>query len=780
MGSEARARIGLLALGAVTLLAFNQLFGQQEFAGPSLLGMMAATAVVLGCRRLGLSGFATLIVSSLLLVWYVTLIFQGPHTYWGLPTPSALERLGRSIVRAYEHSNVDYAPVPLRSGYAVLTVMAMWTLVALGEVATFRWRRPLVASLPAVALFAFILVVGTREGATVNVILFLAAIFSFWSLEATHRLRSWGRWVPVWRDHQGEEPASITTTLARRMGVACVCAALVVPVFLPAIEEGLISWRSGTGEGGIGGTGPFVGAVNVDPLVSIVPHLITQTEQELFTVVAEEPSYWRLYTLTRFDGENWTDGSVLTEPIGANGAVPMMTPDPVPGRSVSARFAMTGLGSIGLPSVGSPVTVTPEPPAPLKVDPITGDLKAEDAVDEGFAYRVIATVPDISFRTLRNTPIGHLSDQVYYEAPEISPKVRELVRFWTNGARTPFHQLIQLQERLRAFDYSLDVDQPVTADYLEEFLLRSRVGYCQQFATAFAVLARHLGYPSRVQVGFLPGSTDLAAPNEYVVHGSDTHAWPEIHFEGLGWVPFEPTPRDGTAPPEHTVQAGPPGSLPGNVAAADNVFTGGRNKRGFEAIGGVRDNPRGRTDGRPDVAAPTRQRRTRVDGKWEETFGRILLTLLVLGVLFIASVPGIKRWRIQRRYARARNSEATAAAAFAEFQDEAGELSSPRKRAESAAAYARRIGESVTGTGPAALRLASIYEQAEFAPASLPPQLAAEARRLARQLKKALWSQASWWRRLKRILSPAGFVRLPALSLRRLALQEKVASLGGS
>ena len=779
MGSEARARLGLLGVGLATLLTFNQLFGQQEFAGPSLLAMMVATGIALGCRRLGLSGVATLIVSALALTWYVTLIFQAPHTFWGLPTFEALERLGRSISRAYEHSTVDYAPVPLRPGYAILTVIAMWTLIALGEVATFRWRRPLVASLPPVALFSFLLVVGTRDGATVNVVIFLAAMLTFWSLEATHRLRSWGRWVPVWRGQRVEEPAPITTALARRMGVACVCAALVVPIFIPSIEEGLISWRNKSADGlGQGGGGPFPGSGSVDPLVSMVPRLITQSDQELFTVDSDEASYWRLYTLINFNGQNWYDGSPVAENIGENGLVPMYVPEPKPGRGVSARFQLTGLSSVGVPGLGSPITVQPEVAVPMSVDPLTGDLKTEVEVSDGFAYSINAVVPDVTFKNLRRTPVGEQPNDDYYAHPQLSREVADLVEDWTAGAKTDFQKLIQIQDRLRGFDYSLDVDQPVSADYIEEFLLTTRVGYCQQFATAFAVIARHLGYPSRVQVGFLPGSTDVSAPDRYVVRGSDTHAWPEVYFEGLGWVPFEPTPRDGTAPPAHTVRP-TTGSIPANPAAADNIFTGGENKRGFQDIGGVRDNPRGRTDGRPDAAVPQSGRRTRVDGKWEETFARILVALLLVALLFIGSVPAVKRWRVQRRYSRAADDRAKAAAAFAEFQWEASELASPRKRAESASAYAQRIGNAVAATRAPALRLASIYERAEFAPTAPSPQLAEEAKRLARQLKKALWSQASWWQRMKRLLSPAGLIHGPSLSFRRVALH-KLVSLGRS
>ena len=71
-------------------------------------------------------------------------------------------------------------------------------------------------------------------------------------------------------------------------------------------------------------------------------------------------------------------------------------------------------------------------------------------------------------------------------------------------------QLLAIQERLRdtdVFTYSLDVENKATSDYLEQFLLETRTGYCQQYATAFAVLARVLGFRTRVAVGFLPGET---------------------------------------------------------------------------------------------------------------------------------------------------------------------------------------------------------------------------------------------------------------------------------
>ena len=780
MGSEARARLGLTGLAFVTLLSFNQLFGAQEFVGPSLLGMIAATGLALGCRRLGLWPSTTIVASGMVLIWYLVLIFQAPRTFYGLPTASAIRGLGTSIERSWEHSQIDFAPVLLRPGYAILTVAAMWMLVTLGEVATFRWRRPLIASLPPVALFSFLMIVGTQEGATINVILFLTALFTYWALESSHRLRSWGRWVPVWKGQKVQEPTSITTGLARRMGVSCVAAALVLPVFLPALEEGLISWRSKQGGGSGFGSGPGAGTSGrIDPLVKLVPQLISQTEEELFTVRADEPSYWRLLTLTEFDGTKWTDTSNEVSSIPASGSVPLtLVAPPAPGRVVDQEFTITGLAGGELPLAGVPLTVQApeEADGALYVDNQTADVQLNGSLEEGFTYNVQAVVPDATFEDLKDTPIGGVvTGSPYLHLPRpLSPAVQQLAKEWTRGAKTDIEKLAAIQGRLRGFDYSFDLDAPTSTDYLEEFLLETRVGYCQQFATAFALLARHLGYPTRVVVGFLPGETNPAEPDTYVVTGNDTHAWPEVLFNGYGWVRFEPTPRQESSEPIYTVEE--VASAPATISGAE-APSSAPGQRGREAVQG---NPDGSTRNEKPAERSGRDAREQgLDNRWRESFAKIALVLAILALLFIALVPLLKKLRSDRRYARATDTRGRAAAAFAEFQEEGAELASPRGRAESAAAYARRVATEANLPGAAALRLARIYEAAEFAPEAVSPQQAEEAKRLAHQLKARLWSQAGWWQRIKRLWSPASLMpaRGVAVPVRRLALQ-RAASLG--
>ncbi len=83
-----------------------------------------------------------------------------------------------------------------------------------------------------------------------------------------------------------------------------------------------------------------------------------------------------------------------------------------------------------------------------------------------------------------------------------------------------------------------------------------RVGYCEQFATAYAVMARTLQIPARVAVGFLQPHQGRK-PGEWVYKAHDLHAWPELYFQGSGWVRFEPTPGNRAATtPSYTHEAG--------------------------------------------------------------------------------------------------------------------------------------------------------------------------------------------------------------------------------
>ncbi len=145
--------------------------------------------------------------------------------------------------------------------------------------------------------------------------------------------------------------------------------------------------------------------------------------------------------------------------------------------------------------------------------------------------------------------------------PALPPSIEALARSITDGAQGPLAQAELLTNWFRSgqFHYTLDPPaSPPGTDPLVSFLTQTRSGSCEQFAGAYVVLARSLGLPSRVVVGFTAGR--YSGPGEVSVQGADAHAWPQVYLgHSAGWVSFEPTPQQprGEVAPEGVV--GPSG-----------------------------------------------------------------------------------------------------------------------------------------------------------------------------------------------------------------------------
>ncbi|MHB1490167.1 MAG: transglutaminase-like domain-containing protein, partial [Cellulomonas sp.] len=148
--------------------------------------------------------------------------------------------------------------------------------------------------------------------------------------------------------------------------------------------------------------------------------------------------------------------------------------------------------------------------------------------------------------------------------------VRLVAQRVTAGATTPYEQAVALQNYFRDsrnFTYDTTVAPVVSDDAVWDFLQGKR-GYCVHFATAMTVMARMLGIPARIAVGFLPGQ---ANGTTYTVTGRQTHAWPELYFAGAGWVRFEPTPAVQTGlAPAWTSPATASGPTPSPSATSEN------------------------------------------------------------------------------------------------------------------------------------------------------------------------------------------------------------------
>jgi hypothetical protein len=118
--------------------------------------------------------------------------------------------------------------------------------------------------------------------------------------------------------------------------------------------------------------------------------------------------------------------------------------------------------------------------------------------------------------------------------------VYALARRLAAGARSPYSLAVRI-ERYLLRGYAYNESPPVRPYPLVSFLFEDRIGYCQQFSGAMALLLRMAGVPARVSTGFTPG-TRSGANGPFVVTDINAHAWVEVWFPGYGWVRFDPTP----------------------------------------------------------------------------------------------------------------------------------------------------------------------------------------------------------------------------------------------
>lgn len=125
--------------------------------------------------------------------------------------------------------------------------------------------------------------------------------------------------------------------------------------------------------------------------------------------------------------------------------------------------------------------------------------------------------------------------------PTVTPLTRQLAAELAADRSSPYAIAAAIEGYLRGYPYDLDVPGPEEgADVADFFLFDLGRGYCDYYATAFAVLARLNGLPTRFATGYVSGFWDWMA-GEWTVTEAEAHSWPEVYFPDLGWIPFEPT-----------------------------------------------------------------------------------------------------------------------------------------------------------------------------------------------------------------------------------------------
>ncbi|MFD0776194.1 transglutaminaseTgpA domain-containing protein, partial [Streptomonospora algeriensis] len=328
------------------------------------------------------------------------------------------------------------------------------------------------------------------------------------------------------------------------VAAAAVALALVVPPAVPGLSSSSL-YALADGARLSGET-----VTTTHPLVSLRRNLSSTSDRPVLTyrTEAENPDYLRMYSLDAFDGQNWTMSRLRAE--GDGNLDDEVLPSP-PGQSYIESDRTTTEVTLAN-RFETDFLPMPYPPRELSAsgewyaDPDTLMVFTTGAPARGDRYEVTSLVnepaPDALAADME--PGGEL-DERYLNVPgSVDERTADLAASITSGADTAHGKAVALQEWFTGrggFTYDLAPPSvPAGEDPLSYFLFDNRVGYCEQFAGAMALLARQAGIPARVAIGYTSGTG--TGEGTWQVTESDAHAWPELYFQGAGWLRFEPTP----------------------------------------------------------------------------------------------------------------------------------------------------------------------------------------------------------------------------------------------
>jgi transglutaminase-like putative cysteine protease len=573
MSSAAYARsLGLtLVSAATTWAALTAWRGFVTYPSAYLLaaGGLALVLALIGALPLPRRTLVPLEVLACLVA--VAWVSSGPalpfHGHSPLPVLGRALRAVDTYAVPLDHAQPSITPL-LVLGAAAALFLVQWLAVHLG--------RPPVAGLVLLAVFA--LPAGFEEaGSPVGSSLgsFVAAAAGFLALlvlDARDHRRRWGR--------PSGQASGLAGRLAGRLagglaggdtagrplgllasaapaGVAAIAVAVLVAGILPLPRGGLL----GSGGGG-------QGRVTIHrPVVDMRRDLERGDDIPLVDLTTDEPdpSYLRIAVLNRFTGLEWSSGDRSVSPLHrADGPVPLppgLSSD-VPRTAYEVKVeALAAFASTWLPT-DFPVDRV-NAPGDWRYDPETMDfIGAGDANTSNTTYSMTSLRLDYGTTGtfFQDAPAGSVPTEDTDVPTSVPTSVRDLALRVTSGARTDYQKALLLQDFFRStghFRYSLRrAPGGSLGQSLTTFLSTGpggRVGYCEQFASAMALMARIVGIPARVAVGFL--QPERLGPRRWEYSSHDLHAWPELYFADAGWVRFEPTPatRAPDAPTYSTV-----------------------------------------------------------------------------------------------------------------------------------------------------------------------------------------------------------------------------------
>jgi hypothetical protein len=479
------------------------------------------------------------IAAGATLLGLITAQFCDNATYLFIPTADSLNALRDLLIAGQENVNQYAPPVPVFEGLSCLIALSLGGVAIIVYLLTVNLRLPTWACIPVLALYvvpAFVVEGGAPLWAFVIVV---AGCLILLATNQRIEVSLWGKSVSTNRQARSSASSSGLSFAAIRLGAVSLAVAVAVSLILPGLSDSALNWFNAQHALNAASTNDSSSTqpIGLDPLVSLRRNLLNQPDGVMFTYKTNNPSpgYLRTAVLSAYNGETFYP---LVAGAGVSATSPEMDALLNVFRTPTAwtyNFVDQQLSSPYLPVPENFYAIQSSPNAWV-VDP--GTLQVSGSNTRGSTWTVQVGTQPPAPADLRNAP-NLAADEQRGLVTGVPKALVDQAKLLTRTSATKYDAAIAIQDWLRSsFSYSTDVESNESSSYLTQFLT-DRKGYCEQFAATMALMARAVGIPSRVIVGFTAGTKQ--SDGSWSVTPHQAHAWPEL-FIGQ-WVRFEPTPR---------------------------------------------------------------------------------------------------------------------------------------------------------------------------------------------------------------------------------------------
>lgn len=644
-----RARTALWATAATLMAAcaILPLIDGTIWLLEAMLLLSVQTGVGALTRRVPLPRPLTVVAQALVTLAMLTLSFDHRNAFAVVvPTPGTFRLFGELLQQGANDVQRYATPAPLSDGIQLMVVGGVLLIGLVVDALAVTFRNAATAGLPLLALYS--IAAGLSDGGA-SWLAFLVAAAGYLMLllsEGRERLSQWGRvFGRGSRPENGRSGPVAPARTGRRIGAAALGLALLVPLVLPTLGGGLVDAVGNATDTGIGGGGK-VSAVN--PLLSLRDDLNDRSDRTVLSMRSQGKNtqglYLRIVSLDEFDGTVWKPAQRrITD-------VPDRLPTP-PGLGSDVQVEQVRTRIAAADWYAQNYLPMPYPPSGVDID---GDWRYEPLGmalvgdrgqnTRGVHYEVTSLEVRPTAEQLAAAPEPDPTlVREYTRLPESLPDVvARTARQVTKDAGNHYEQAVQLEDWFRSsggFVYNTQVQGGSGAGAITRFL-KDKQGFCVHFSFAMASMARSLGIPARVAVGFAPGTPQ--GDGSVAVGLRDAHAWPELYFEGVGWTRFEPTPSRGYQP-DYTLPRTPETSPTSSAQPSEDLAPKRPAVPSASSSCSVADKRLGSCDDAVPQAAPP----TGGGGPPWQLLGWTALALLLATVLLLPMV-----WRLRVRAVR--------------------------------------------------------------------------------------------------------------------------------